>query len=596
MKTIFLYSAIVGIIAGVLVVISSFKNGLKKATVPGLCAAVAGFGLEFFILYTLMPFFAHWTSDAWFLTAFATLTPATVSSFIANSRKGRGSSNLKGTRNLAIAGWGAFIALLLISNFVVVPPAIFNNQIWDNIAALANVREATEEDMSISATDSDLLKVSPAAANLQAKGEMPGSLGSYTRVGSSFEQTFNGTQVYVTDLHVTSWRGFRNNGKVLPGYFIRSAKDIDAQTTFVDGYSMTYVPAARFNADLNRHVYLNYALGCNCVIDSLDTLEIDNNGDPKYTGTVWKYAIGNRGMVATNVIVVDPQTGEIDEYPIDNAPEWIDRIFSLEMMRERIEIWAKYSEWDAKFPNDNTGKMKVDAAEDVYGPNGKLEYMVTITSAGSDQTLRYDLRVNPRTGEIIKYPASGKTISAVDDLIDEQTFTDEINTALGAEPIELERQRLLGEWVYYSILESRAEGEGSSGSIVGYAFLQEKFTSSPNMVIVADNFAEAWSKLRRQITTGNRDSQIQSEQAETIVVEGTVLEVGNFAIDDMILFVVVTKENEEGYYFQISSDNPVISLTNPGDEVTIIAYDLVVSDINDVISLKNKNLPPLINP
>ena len=136
----------------------------------------------------------------------------------------------------------------------------------------------------------------------------------------------------------------------------------------------------------------------------------------------------------------------------------------------------------------------------------------------------------------------------MDDLIDEQTFTNEINTALGAEPIELERQRILGEWVYYSILESRAEGEGSSGSIVGYAFLQEKFTSSPNMVIVADNFAEAWNKLRRQITTGGRDSQIQSEQAETIVVDGTVAKVANFAIDDMVIFVVVTEENEEGYY------------------------------------------------
>ena len=210
--------------------------------------------------------------------------------------------------------------------------------------------------MSVSATDSDLLKVSPAAANLQPKGEMPGNLGSYTKVGNSFEQTYNGTQVYITDLHVTSWRGFRNNGKILPGYFIRSAKDIDAQTNFVSGYNMTYVPAARFNTDLNRHVYLNYTLGCNCIVDSLETLEIDNNGDPKYTGTVWKYTIGNRGMVATNVIVVDPQTGKIDEYSINDTPEWVDRIFSLEMMKERIEIWAKYSEWDANSQMTILGK------------------------------------------------------------------------------------------------------------------------------------------------------------------------------------------------------------------------------------------------
>jgi hypothetical protein len=591
-NTIFLYCLIAGGIAGVLVILSSFKNGLR-AIFSGLGAALFGFGLEFFVLYTLMPSFAHWTSTGYFLTAFVVLVSAIAFSYIAHGENGY-ESDYTGSYILTGIGVLGFIVALLISAFVV-PPALINNQIWDEIAALAEVRDATEEDLSISATDDDLLKVSPGAANLQAKGEMPGDLGSYTQIGNSFEQTYNGEQVYITDLHVTSWRGFRNNGKALPGYFVRSAKDIDAQTNFVAGYNMTYVPAARWNVDLNRHVYLNYRLNCNCYIDHLDTLEIDNNGDPKYTGTVWKYTIGNKGMVATNVIVVDPETGQIDKYLINEAPEWIDRIFSLEMMKDRIDNWAKYSEWDAKIPQDATGKMKVDAAEDVYGPEGKLEYMITISSAGSDQTLKYDLRVNPRTGEVIKYKASGKTISAVDDLIDEQTFTDEINTALGAEPIELERQLLLGEWVYYSILESRSEGEGSSGSIVGFAFLQEKHTSSPNMVIVADNFAEAWNKLRKQITTSSRDSQIQSEQADTIVVEGVILQVANFAIDDMILFVVATDENEMGYYFRVSSENPIISLSEPGDEVTIVAYDLNVSDINDVLSLQNKNLPPLNN-
>lgn len=593
MNTIFSYSLVAGGIAGVLVILSSFKNGLR-AIFSGLGAALVGFGLEFFVLYTFMPFFAHWSSWGYFLTALVVLVSAIAFSYIAHGEDGYNSS-LTGANILTIVGVAGFVLTLIISVFVV-PPALFNNQVWDEIAALANVRDATEEDLSISATDDDLLKVSPGAANLQAKGEMPGDLGSYTKIGNSFEQTYNGTQVYVTDLVVTSWRGFRNNGKALPGYFIRSAKDIDAQTNFVHGFSMTYVPAAKWSADLNRHVYLNYVLGCKCFIDNLETLEIDDNGDPKYTGTVWKYAIGNVGMVATNVIVVDPETGQIDEYPINEAPEWVDRIFSLEMMKKRVEYWAKYSEWDKKFPEDATGKMKVDSAEDVYGSEGKLEYMITISSAGSDQTLKYDLRVNPRTGEVVKYQASGKTISAVDDLIDEQTFTDEINTAIGAEPIELERQLLLGEWVYYSILESRSEGEGSSGSIVGFAFLQEKYTSSPNMVVVADNFSEAWNKLRKQVTTGSRDSQIQSEQADTFVVNGTVLEVANFTIDDTILFVVATEENEKGYYFRISSENPIISLTNPGDEVMIVAYDLNVSDINDVLSLQNKNLPPLNEP
>lgn len=591
MKSLLMYSFYAGVLSAFVVCALSFKNG-KRGLLSTVGAFIGGFLLEFLVLYTFLPYFAHWTSQGYFCTAGVITISSIIFTYVGNIDK---DEDLTKTFSVGFVGVGVILLGAVVS-MLIVPPAAFNNRVWDDIADLAKVREATVEEITKSATDDDLLKVSPASANLDAKSKMPGDLGSYTKIGTTFEQTVNGQQVYITDLHVTNWRAFRSNGKSLPGYFARPAKDTSATTNFVSGYNMGYIPEARWNKDLNRHVYLNYVINCGCIVDLLEVLEIDETGRPMYTGTVWKYSIGNRGLVATAVIVVDPETGKIDEYSLKDAPQWIDRIFSLDRMVERIEKWATYSEWDAKFfVQDTTGKMKVDSAEDVYSADGRLEYMITITSAGSDQTLKYDLRVNPRTGEVIKFSASGKTIGAVDDMIDEQTFSDSINTALGAEPIECERQLLLGEWVYYCILESRSDGGGSKGSIVGYSFLQEKHTSSPNKVIVADNFSEAWNKLRKQVSTNATDSQIQGEQSDIIEIKGIVIQVANYAIDDTILFVV-KDESGKSLWFRIGFENPIISITNPGDVVTIKAYDLRVSEINDAFSINNESLPPLNQP
>lgn len=590
MDTIFGYTLTVAVIAGILATVFTLNKG-AKAFGGGLLAAFLGALSEFLFLYFVMPLFAHWTNSGYIVTGIIALVAAILGAYIVSNE---GYDSDYGGVNILVGLSTVATVCVLIGAYFSVPPAWMDNEVWDEIAMLANVQDATQEDRELAATDSDLLKVSPAHANLEAKGEMPDDVGSYAEVDTSFEQTINGEQYYVTDLNVTNDRGFRSKGSALPGYFIRPAKDVDAPTNFVPGFSLKYVPDAWWNEDLKRHVYLNYTLSCKCEVENLTVLEVDDDGNPMYTGTVWEYTIGNVGMVATKVIVVDPTTGTITEYPIAETPEWIDRIYSLEKMRERIEWWATYSEWEAKFAiQDKSGKMVVDKSEDVYGADGRLDYMITVTSSGADQTLRYDMRVDPKTGEVIKFPASGKTLQAVDDLIDEQTYTEAINTALGAEPIECERQRLLGEWTYYCILQSRSEGEGSSGAMVGYAFLQERFTSSPNKVIVADNFADAWNFFRLQITQGSGDAEVQGDSADLIVAKGIVIFKGDQPTEGMVWFVVSTEKNPEGLYFRVSQDNPVIALTQIGHTVEVTAFDLRVDEVNDVMSLINLELPPL---
>lgn len=590
MSIIFTFCTAAALVSGLLAFGFNIYRG-GRAFISGISAAIAAAVIEFLSLYFIMPGFAHWTSGGYIVTGLNVLVCAIASSYIFSFDEYKDNS---ATGSHSLVGFAVFVAIAFIAGSCSASPwDVVDNGFWDQVAALTPVREATAEELSLAATDDDLLKITPAQAHLDAQGEMPGDIGSYSAVGTTFEQTVNGVQVYITDLKVTNDRGFRSNGAALPGFFMRPAKDIGAETTFVAGFSMRYVPDAWFQFDLNRHVYLNYTLSCSCQVDNLDVLELDDEGNPKYTGTVWEYVQGNVGMRPRAVIVVDPQTGVITEYGMNEVPEWIDRIYSLERATKLVQYWAKYSEWNAELVENLSGKMQVDAAEDVYGHDGLLEYMITVTSAGSDQTLKYDMRFDPRTGEILKFNATGKTLQAVDDLIDEQTYTEEINTALGAEPVECERQVLLGEWTYYCVLQSKGEGEGSVGAIVGYAFLQERFTSSPNMVVVANNFRDAWNEFRLQVTTGVGDAQVQGEASDTIVFIGEVLYKGDRAIDGMVWLVVKNDKYPEGLYFRVSEKNPVVSLTQVGHKVEIVAFDLRVDQVNDVVSITNLDLPPI---
>lgn len=589
-----LTAALAAVLAGGATVLFGKKNPLVRMIV----AAVLAFAVEFGLLYAFMPAFAHWTRGgvpmSLLVAGGVSLVVVGLADFIASNESYDSNGN-------ASIGLGFMLFVLFIGWIIMMVihpplPAWMDNQVWDRMAGLLDVRDATEADLQESSTDDDLLKVHPAGALLQARGVMPGNVGTYAEVNGTFEQSVNGEPVYITDLRVTNWRGYREAGAALPGYMMRPAREVGGQTRFVSGYRIVYAPDARWSYDLERHVYRNFVLGCGCFVDNLDVLEVDDNGKPWYTATTYDYVIGNIGTEATGVIVVDPETGDITEYDIDEIPQWIDRVYSMDVIQERVDWWATYSEWDARFMVPSTlGKMRIDAGQDVYGHDGRLWYSFTITSAGSDQTLISEIRVDPKTGEAVKFPATGKTIESVVALVAAESKTDAVST-LGATPVECERQDLLGTPTYYCILETLNEGSGAAaGSIQGYAFLNERFTSDPDKVVVAGSFDEAWRLYRRQLTqAGGSSEQVQGEGAETIVFQGQVVRMSPWPIEETTVWLVV--ENEEypnGVYFTASADDPMVALIEEGDIVVITAYDLRVDAANDAVQIVNESLPAL---
>ena len=591
------FSLLIGLVAAIVagsasVVFGEAENAFASSIGAGISAAI----VEFAVLWLAMPTFAHWTDYGYFATIAVVMAAATLSTFLTELQNQSYRTSYGASIATSMLGLVGILLFLLLS-VLIMRPVSAHNDTWDEAAALLQLRDATPEEIALSATEADLLKIAPETALLHTRGEIPSGVGSYASPHQSFEQKVGDQQVYITDLEVTDWFAFRRAGRALPGYFTRSAKEAGGETVFVPGHTLRYVPGAKFLHELERHVYVNYTYSCGCVVDHLDVLEVDDQEKPLYTGTVWEYAVGNVGLVATGVIVVDPETGEITPYSIADAPAWINRVYSLEKIDQRVGWWVEYSGWDALLlVNNNQGRMRVDSSQDVYGANGELYYSYTISDYSADQTIIAEIRVNPRTAEAVRYPAQGRTLQAVKSMIATET-TVHINPAAGSVvPVECERQVLLGVPSYYCILISGVEGDNENGPS-GYAFLQERYANESAKVVMNQSFDAAWNAFRLQITQGATDTAlVQAQSGEPMALLVTVVRESPTWKNDVVVFVGTIANREGNFLFLVDASNQQIGFVREGDLLELAAYYIESSDDYSVVSIRNLTLCPPENP
>jgi hypothetical protein len=71
-------------------------------------------------------------------------------------------------------------------------------------------------------------------------------------------------------------------------------------------------------------------------------LEIDDDGTPYYVGSILKRTKLNGLPVVKGVIILNPVSGDISEYDLDEVPNWVDRVYPENVLIQYINIWGKY--------------------------------------------------------------------------------------------------------------------------------------------------------------------------------------------------------------------------------------------------------------
>jgi hypothetical protein len=165
---------------------------------------------------------------------------------------------------------------------------------------------------------------------------------------------------------------------------------------------------AYFGDYLPRHVYFSGYYGTGTTDYSF---EIDDEGEPYWVITLYRNTIGFGGSDAYGVITVHAETGKIQQYGLEDAPAWVDRIQPLDMIQEQLNYWGAYVRgyWNLSGQDVLTTTSELSL---VYGENGRSYWYTGLTSVGKDQGTVGFVLVDTRNKQAIWYKQAGATESA----------------------------------------------------------------------------------------------------------------------------------------------------------------------------------------
>ncbi len=239
-------------------------------------------------------------------------------------------------------------------------------------------------------------------------GEKKG-FGTEYYLGTFTDQIVNGKFVTVAPIEYNGFFKYNaNKNEGTPGYVIVEKQNFtnDAGSQIITDLNLKYMSSSYFSTDLNRHLYFNGYATSKLRISGF---ELDDELNPYWIINVYKNSIGFSGQLVDAVLTVDPETGEIQEYSLDNVPTWIDNIQDSDVVVNKLNDHGMYNDG---FMNSLFGQKGV--TQTTHGSrhvmlNGQLYLFTGITSLGADEAISQIVLVNKRNLETIFYDISGAT-------------------------------------------------------------------------------------------------------------------------------------------------------------------------------------------
>ena len=261
------------------------------------------------------------------------------------------------------------------------------------------------------------------------------------------------------------WTKAKSSG--LPGYVrvgvvLKNGTVTQEAQIVTNGKPIVYSPGAFFSQDLKRHLRGQFP---NAIFDK-SYLEIDEEGTPYWITGVRTPTRGLFGVqVVKSFIITNAETGESYQCSIEEAPEWIDHIFSLSYLMDITHNHYAYVNgyWNNVFSKtgvlrtsyDFRDKHKNDEDSEagkfanfygyssIIGPDGDVLFYTGLTAANNAESNLGWLTINTRTGAVTQYSVVGAEESsaqaAVETLVQAQrweaTFPLPVN--IGGEPTYL---------------------------------------------------------------------------------------------------------------------------------------------------------------
>ncbi len=303
-------------------------------------------------------------------------------------------------------GGGLFILTLLIfaaGNLLSSP--IINA---DKYQKLLNVKESdfTEDIQQTNYNTIPLLdKDSAELLGNRKMGSMVDMVSQF-EVGSDYTQiNYKDMPVRVTPLvYANEIKWLTNQKAGIPAYIRIDMATQNTECVKLD-QTIKYSKAEYFNRNIYRHLRFRYPT---YIFDDQIFFEIDDEGTPYWVCPVKKFNIGLfGGQTVGNVVLCNAVTGECTDYPVDEVPTWIDKVYSAELL---TELYNYYGIYKHGFFNSILGQkdcLKATNGYNYIALDDDVWVYTGVTSVSGDQSNVGFVLMNQRTMETKYYKIEG---------------------------------------------------------------------------------------------------------------------------------------------------------------------------------------------
>ncbi|MBR4013982.1 MAG: APC family permease, partial [Clostridia bacterium] len=288
--------------------------------------------------YVYLPALNIYSQEFWIVLAVVALIFSVAYLLLGAKESGNVKKAFSGFKSLKIVIIAVAVPIVVLIVGNIISSTFLNAEKYANII---EVEEAVfEEDMpetglvtNIALMDSD----SAARIGDRTLGALSEVVSQY-QVGNNYYQiNYKGTPQKVTNLeYVDFFKWFNNKDSGVPGLVMVDPVNSSAEYIELDT-PMKYVDSAYFEEDLHRKLRFTYPTK----IFGNYSFELDEEGNPYYIVSCMAPRIGLFGaMDVVEVVVFDPCDGSHELYALEDAPSWIDNVFTGTLASQKYDWYG----------------------------------------------------------------------------------------------------------------------------------------------------------------------------------------------------------------------------------------------------------------
>ena len=446
------------------------------------------------------------------------------------------------------------VVFFIVLNFFLSP--VFNAKSYSKRIIIVEGKKFEEEVKQVDFNKVPLLdKDSTSKIGDRVMGEMT-DLVSQFRVSNLYTQiNYNDKIVRVTPLEYDGIiKYFTNRGDGISGYIVVDSVTGKAELVRLEK-GMKYMPSAMFNEKLSRKLRFSYPTE----IFGDPNFELDNDGNPFWVVPTLKYSGLGLKEEVSGVVILDPVTGKSKKYDLDEIPNWVDHVYSAELIMEQVNDWGKYKNG---FLNSMFGQKNVVATTEGYNyliQDDDVYLYTGITSVASDESNLGFILSNMRTKETNYYLIPGaeefSAMASAEGQVQQMKYTSTFPLLIN----------LNGKATYLVSLKDNA------GLVKMYAFVDVQNYQKVVVTDANDGIIKARDNYLKNSNTNTNNELV----TETIKIKN----IYQAFIDGNSYYYIESVDNKK-YRISIKVNEYILPFVKVGNELVVSYYD--VGDIKEV--------------